>query len=198
MQRRGLWTGRAHHTTRVVRSPRATLGAASTFGCLSRLTRGGYRLLQATSTRIRRARPLPALVMPPRLTLSPVGLSRARDPDSPSARADFEGGTDRRSRLAPRPPQMRSIPRRACRAATTSASDHSGTASRVRGVTKAQSRSAGSSTRSEIRSEPLHPIATRYERTALSFAAMLFFGTMIWLRRMSSGPKDGGVDVPAH
>jgi hypothetical protein len=43
-------------------------------------------------------------------------------------------------------------------------------------------------------------IFTRHppRETPLSFVAMLFFGTMIWLRRMSSGPKDGGVDVPAH
>jgi hypothetical protein len=39
-----------------------------------------------------------------------------------------------------------------------------------------------------------HPL----RETPLSFVAMLFFGTMFWLHRMSSGPQDGGVDVPAH
>ena len=42
---------------------------------------------------MRLALPLPALVMPPRLTLSPVEFSEGRDPDSPSARADFETGS---------------------------------------------------------------------------------------------------------
>src|SRR5262249_24726116 len=39
--------------------------------------------------------------MPPRLTLSPVELSEARDPDSPSARADLANERDHRSRPAP-------------------------------------------------------------------------------------------------
>jgi hypothetical protein len=57
--------------------PRRRLGAASTFGCSSRLAR---RISIAPgSTRIRRAHPLPALVMPPRLTLSPVEFLWAPD-----------------------------------------------------------------------------------------------------------------------
>src|SRR6516225_8557201 len=73
---------------------------------------------------MRRARPLPALVMPPRLTVSPVDRSE---------------GTIPRLRNCDRSPvsassvtaAIKSIPRAACKAVSTSASDHSGTASRI-------------------------------------------------------------------
>jgi sirohydrochlorin ferrochelatase len=59
---------------------RTRRGAAATFACFSRPTRAGCRYAQAASTRMRRARALPALVMPPRLTLSPVELSEGTRP----------------------------------------------------------------------------------------------------------------------
>src|SRR5229473_7968461 len=49
----------------------------------------------------------------------------------PSTRGDFESATDRRSRPATVTAATRSIPRIACKAVTTSARDHSGTASRI-------------------------------------------------------------------
>jgi hypothetical protein len=49
-----------------------------------------WSLAEAASTRMRRARPLRALVMPPRLTVAHrSSFLRAPDPDTPSARAEF-------------------------------------------------------------------------------------------------------------
>jgi hypothetical protein len=43
------------------------------------------------------ARPLPALVIPPRLTFSPAEFSEGTRPKYPLARADFETGRDHRA-----------------------------------------------------------------------------------------------------
>jgi hypothetical protein len=82
------------------------------FGCFSRATRGGWRYAQAAS-----ARPLPALVIPPCLTVSPVehleGTTEIRHHVTDLGQYS-DGGNQIDARTA-------------CSAVTTSASDHSGT-----------------------------------------------------------------------